>query len=171
MVKSGWAAFAGDEFSVNIQTDRSHVWAKRGTKVVVPTHTKGGKVNVIGALNNKTGKVFTSLCEKIDRFAFLKFLKKLLRFYKKVFLIIDNASWHHAKIIRKFVKENKHRLKLEYFPPYSPEYNPAEPCWKSVKKDLLTSRLFLSVAGMGDQIKEYFRKRFFKFKLERYLSP
>ena len=164
-----WSIFAGDEFSVNIKTDVSRIWAKKGSKPICPTHTKGGKVNVIGALNNRTGKVFTSICEKIDRFAFLKFLKRLLTYYKKVFLVIDNASWHHAKIIRKFVKENKHRLKLEFFPPYSPEYNPSEQCWKAVKRDLLTSRLFLSVEGMGDQIKEYFKRTFFNLKLERFL--
>ena len=166
-----WNIFAGDEFSVDLQTGISHVWAKKGTKPLCPTITKKGKVKVIGALNNKTGKVFTSMCNKLDRFAFLKFLKKLLRYYKKVFLIIDNASWHHAKIIRKFVKENKHRVRLEFFPPYSPEYNPSEQCWKSVKGDLLTSRLFLSVEGMTDQIKEYFKKTFFNLKLERFLCP
>lgn len=171
MVKSGWSAFAGDEFSVDIKTDISHVWAKKGTRLLVPTRTRGGKVNVIGALNNKTGKVFTSLCKKINRFSFLKFLKKLLRYYKKVFIVIDNASWHKAKIIREFVRKNKHRLKIEYFPPYCPEYNPSEQCWKSVKKNLLTSRLFLSIEGMGDQIKEYFRRAFFNLKLERFLCP
>lgn len=147
----------------------SPVWVKKGSKPVCPVHTKGGKVNIIGALNNKTGKVMTLRCEKIDRFSFLKFLKKLLGHYKKVFLIIDNASWHHAKIVRKFLKENKHRLKIGYFPPYSPEHNPAEQCWRSVKKNLVTSRLFLSVDGMGDQIVDYFRRTRFTLKLERFL--
>lgn len=164
-----WDIFSGDEFSVNIQTEMSPVWVKKGSKPVCPTHTKGGKVNIIGALNNKTGKVITSSCKKINKFSFLKFLKKLLRYYKKVFLVIDNASWHHAKIIRAFVKKNKQRLKIEFFPPYSPEYNPSEHCWKAVKRDLLTSKLFLSVEGMRDQIKEYFRKIFFNLKLERFL--
>jgi transposase len=164
-----WKIFAGDEFSVNLQVKASRVWAKRGSKPLFPMHTKSAKVNVIGALNNITGKVLTTICQKIDKFAFLKFLKKLLRYYKKVFLIIDNASWHHAKIIRKFVKENKHRLKIEYFPAYSPEYNPSEQCWKSVKKNLITTRLFLSLEGLAMQIKEYFRKTFFDLKLERFL--
>lgn len=166
-----WSVFAGDEFSVNLQTEMSSVWVRKGTKPLCPTITKKGKVKIIGALNNKKGKVFTSSCKKIDRFAFLKFLKKLLRYYKKVFLIIDNASWHRAKIIKAFVKKNKHRLKLEYFPPYSPEYNPSEQCWKAVKKDLLTSRLHLSVEGMESRIKDYFRKTFFNLKLERFLCP
>jgi len=137
----------------------------------MPSHGKSDKVNVIGALNNKTGKVFTSLCKRIDQYSFLKFLKKLLKYYKKVLLLIDNASWHHAKIIRQFLRKNKHRLKIEYFPPYSPEYNPSEQCWKSVKRDLLTTKLFLSVEGMGDQIKDYFYKKKFKLKLERFLCP
>lgn len=165
-----WNVFAGDEFSVNLQVKASKVWAKVGSKPIFPTHTKSEKVNVIGALNNKTGKVLTSLCQTIDKYAFLKFLKKLLRYYKKVFLVIDNASWHHAKIIRQFVKENKHHLKIEFFPAYSPEYNPSEQCWKSVKKNLITTRLFLSLDGLADQIKEYFRKTFFNLRLERFLG-
>ena len=112
------------------------------------------------------------MCDKINRFSFLKFLKKLLKYYKKVFLIIDNASWHHSKIIRKFLSKNKHRLIIEYLPAYSPEYNPAEQCWKAVKADLLTLKLFLSVEGMADQIKMYFNKKhFFNLKLERFLCP
>ena len=146
------------------------MWAKIGTRPIFPSQSKSAKVNVIGALNNKSGKVMTEICQKIDKFAFLRFLKKLLKYYKKVFIIIDNASWHHAKIIRKFLRKNKQRLKIEYFPAYSPEYNPSEQCWKAVKKNLITTRLFLSVEGLGDQIKEFFRKTFFNLKLERFLG-
>lgn len=166
-----WSVFAGDEFSVDLQIKASRVWAKKGTKPIMPSHGKSEKVNVIGALNNKTGKVFSSICEKIDKFSFLKFLKKLLKYFKKVFLVIDNASWHHAKIVKKFLRYNKHRIKIEYFPAYSPERNPSEQCWKSLKRDLLTTRLFLSIEGMGDQIKEYFRVKKFMLKLERFLCP
>lgn len=137
----------------------------------MPSHSKSEKVNVIGALNNRTGRVISSLTKRIDKFSFLEFLKKLLKYYKKVLIFIDNASWHHAKIIREFLEKNKHRLIIGYFPPYSPEYNPAEHCWKSVKRDLLTTKLFLSVEGMGDQIKDYFCKKKFSLKLERFLCP
>jgi len=128
--------------------------------------------DVIGALNNKTGKVFRLFCEKIDSIAFLKFLKKLLKYYKKIFLILDNASWHKSKLIKNFVYENKERIRLEFLPPYSPEYNPSEQCWKNVKRDLLTSKMFFSLEGMKDQIDSYFeKKRFSNLKLERFLCP
>lgn len=167
-----WTVFAEDEFSVDQQTKISHVWVKKGSKPLCPTTTRKGKAHFFGALNNKTGKVMTLNCEKIDKFSFLSFLKKLLRYFKKVFLVLDNASWHHAKIVREFLKQNKHRLKIEFIPAYSPEYNPSEQCWKAVKNDLLNCRLFLSLEGMIDQIKDYFHKKYFlNLKLERFLCP
>ena len=83
----------------------------------------------------------------------------------------DNAIWHKSKLVKEFIKQNKHRLKIDFFPPYSPEYNPIEQCWKAVKRDSLTSKLFLSLNGMETQVKNYFdKKRFSRLKLERFLS-
>jgi len=131
-----------------------------------------GNIHVFGALNNKRGKVMTLRAEEINRFSFLKFLKKLMHYHKKVFLIVDNASWHKTKEIKEFLTENYERLRIAYFPPYSPEYNPSEYCWKAVRRDLITTKLFLSAESMGEQIQDYFRKKsFFGLKLERYLSP
>lgn len=67
-----------------------------------------------------------------------------------MFLIVGNAIWHHAKIAREFIRKHNQRLRVEYFPAYSPEYNPSEQCWKALKRDLLTSRLFLSADGISD---------------------
>jgi len=150
----------------------SRVWARKGTKPIFPVQTMKGSIHVFGALNNKRGKVMTLRAEEINRFSFLKFLKKLMHYHKKVFLIVDNASWHKTKEIKEFLAENYERLRIAYFPPYSPEYNPSEYCWKAVRRDLITTKLFLSAESMGEQIQDYFRKKsFFGLKLERYLSP
>ena len=150
----------------------THVWVKKGSKPRCPTCTHGGKLKIFGALSNKTGKVITTICKKINQYEFIRFLKKILKYYKKIFLLADNAIWHKSKLVKQFIRENKHRLKIEYFPPYSPEYNPIEQCWKAVKRDSLTSRLFLSPDGMGTEVKNYFdKKRFSSLNLERFLSP
>ena len=52
------------------------------------------------------------------------------------------------------------------------KYNPSEQCWKAVKNDLLTCKLFLSEKGMEDQIVQYFKvKKFPNLHLERFLCP
>ncbi len=89
-----------------------------------------------------------------------------------MFLIVDNLRAHKTKIIREFLRQNKHRLQINFFPPYSPEYNPIEQCWKAIKKDLIACRLFLSPNELGDRVKDYFKeKHFFNLRLERFLSP
>ena len=155
-----------------MQIKGTKIWAKKGSKPLFPSQTGKGKVKIFGALNNKKGRVITYGSKKIDRHSFIKFLVKILHYHKKVYLIVDNASWHKAKDVKKFLRENRHRLRIEHFPPYSPEYNPSEQCWKSVKRDLLTLKLFLSAESMEEQIKDYFKKKDFSgLKLERFLSP
>lgn len=167
-----WKIFSGDEFSIDLQTGMSPVWVKKGSKPKCPSHNWGGKVKIIGALNNKTGKVMTLACRKVNQFTFLDFLKKLLRYHKRVFLVVDNASWHKTKMIDNYLKEHSKRIQMEFFPTYCPEKNPVEQCWRAVKNDLLTCRLFLSVPSMEDHVKDYFKNRYFlNLKLERFLCP
>jgi transposase len=47
-------------------------------------------------------------------------------------VILDNASLHHAKYIKRLT-EKYPCVKLFFPPPYSPEYNPAEQFWKWAK--------------------------------------
>ena len=51
---------------------------------------------------------------------------------KKLAIILDNASLHKSKIIKKFLEKNQ-GIKLFFLPPYSPEYNPIEQVWKWIK--------------------------------------
>ena len=153
--------FSGDECSVSLEIKGSKIWSRIGTKPLFPTTTRKGEVKVFGALNNKNGKVLTLTSNKINQYIFIKFLKKLLRYYKKVFLVVDNASWHKAKKVNEFLEENNHRLQINYFPRYSPEYNPSEQCWKALKRDLLTTKLFVSTEGMKDEVQTYFNEKHF----------
>jgi transposase len=43
---------------------------------------------------------------------------------KPVFLIVDNARVHHAKIVKAFEEQAEGRLRLLYLPPCSPQLNP-----------------------------------------------
>lgn len=51
---------------------------------------------------------------------------------KTLILILDNASIHKAKIVKKFLQRHGD-IKLIYLPTYSPEYNPTEQVWRWLK--------------------------------------
>ena len=68
---------------------------------------------------------------------FLAFLKHVIRRYvhaRKIYLVIDNAKSHHAKLLKPFLKLVAWKLELIFLPPYSPELNPAEDLWKLLRE-------------------------------------
>jgi len=61
------------------------------------------------------------------------FLTDIYHFYgDKVIIVWDNLSAHHAADAH-FADTHPDWFEFEYFPPYSPELNPVEPCWNQIK--------------------------------------
>jgi transposase len=50
-----------------------------------------------------------------------------------MFLIVDRASFHCAKAVRRFVWPHRRQLLILYLPTYSPEVNPDEHVWEETK--------------------------------------
>jgi transposase len=57
--------------------------------------------------------------------------------YQAIVIIIDNFSSHRSRLVRQKAKELG--IYLVYLPPYSPNLNPIEFIWKSIKRVLSTS--------------------------------
>ena len=51
-------------------------------------------------------------------------------------VVMDNAQAHHDPRVRSLIE--KAGARLEYLPPYSPDFNPIEPGWALVKKCIKT---------------------------------
>ena len=51
---------------------------------------------------------------------------------KEIVIILDNYRPHHNKNFKKFCELLK--ITLLYLPPYTPQYNPIEQVWKSIKR-------------------------------------
>ena len=49
-------------------------------------------------------------------------------------LILDNARYHHARLLRPFLRSRRARVRLAFLPPYSPDLNPIERVWKLTRK-------------------------------------
>ena len=94
-------------------------------------------VSLFGAVNVSDGRLVTRFEKQFDAMTFKAFLIQLLRHRKKgkrIVVMLDNARYHHAKILRKFLRKNRNVLRLEFIPVYSPELNPIERVWKLTRK-------------------------------------
>ena len=82
---------------------------------------------MISAITNQ-GKVrFMIYEDTMTAKVLITFLKQLIKGAScKIFLILDNLRVHHAKVVDKWLKENKDKIEVFFLPAYSPELNPDE---------------------------------------------
>lgn len=67
----------------------------------------------------------------------------------KILIVLDNASFHKRKDILAQIEAEMPNIRLEFLPPYSPDFNLIELVWHSAK-EYIAHRLFESVEQLED---------------------
>jgi hypothetical protein len=94
-------------------------------------------VALFGVVNLRGGQMIAHFNPVFEAQSFWAFLKALLRrraWGKKMVVLIDNASYHHAAVLEEWLRERHDVLELLFLPPYSPELNPIERVWKLLRR-------------------------------------
>ena len=94
-------------------------------------------VACFGAVSLSTGKFIRAMCERFDALTFENFLKQLLRHRsrgKRMVIVLDNARYHHAILLKPLLLKYRAVLSLLFLPPYSPQLAPIERVWKLARR-------------------------------------
>jgi putative transposase len=59
---------------------------------------------------------------------------------KKIYMILDNVRFHHAKRLKPILERYKSKMELIFLPPYSPDLNPIERVWWLMRKQVTHNR-------------------------------
>lgn len=117
----------------------TRTWARVGVGAEVksePCHRSAKAFGAVNVTEASKPKWHFRFAEVFNAVTFLMFLRQLLRAYprQKVFLIMDNARYHHAKVLQPWLQANAGRIQLHFLPPYSPDLNPVEDVWRVSKR-------------------------------------
>ena len=74
---------------------------------------------------------------------------------KRLIIVLDNFSLHHAILVREYAVENG--IRFAYLPPYSPHLNPIEQVWRTIKREV-TATFIIGREHLMATIIEVFRK-------------
>ena len=135
----------GDEASFWLDGTLHRTWSRVGVQPRVDTFGMRKTAHVFGAVSLEVRPRFVhQFAERFNGKTFLAFLKLLVgSFRRKIFLVIDNGPCHNLDDDGKaWLAANHHRIELFRLPPYSPEFNPVEGCWKATKKTTTHNRFF-----------------------------
>lgn len=118
-------------------------------------------IGIFGAVSNVNGRLATQLTnKKFDATTFLLFLKQLLRHRRKgqlMIVIVDNARWHHAKVLQPWLEEYRDLIRLDFLPPYSPDLNPVERVWKLTRRLCTHNRYFQELDDLIEVVSTQFK--------------
>ena len=173
-IKSHGLVFFMDSVHPEFAPTISYGWIKKGERFEVKTNSGWKKrVNICGAIEIDTHEVITRSFSTINKNSICDLLKLIRKKHpdleKKIYIVLDQASYHRAKKVKKLARKLKIRLK--YLPPYSPNLNPIERLWKFMKKKVTYNKYFEKFDDFKKSLIDFFRGiRKYKDELETLIT-
>jgi putative transposase len=157
-----------DEVDVNLNPKVGCQWMKRGQQAPVETPGNNEKRYLAGSIHWRTGRVILTegkpregrsaalFCRHLDD------LRRAFRHFKVIHVLCDNARTHTAegsKLVRAYLKEWAHRVKVHYLPKYAPDTNPIERVWWRLHEAVTRNHRCQSMAELLDLTFDWFETR------------
>jgi transposase len=123
-----------DETAINRNTYMNYGWCKKNKRLIanIPINKLPKKYSIIMAIS-LNGILYYEIHKKkaINCELFDSFMNKVLKKIKNKYILMDNIPFHKSKNIIKKIESNK--CKPLFIPPYSPDFNPIEEVFSSMK--------------------------------------
>jgi transposase len=156
--------WASDEVHFQQHGSRCRMWiAPEDSDPVVLHEPTRKSVSYFGAVRLRDGKfVHRREKDKFNADSFWCFLKQLRRASshsdKKVYVITDNARYHHATLHKHYREKCADRFALDFLPPYSPDLNPIERVWKLTRKCCTHNQYFSTLESVCHAVEHKFNE-------------
>jgi len=128
-------------------------WAPKDARVAVDQTSGRQRMNIHGAIDLETGQTRMMEVLTVDAMSTIALLISIEALYPAMRLIhvfVDNARYHHAKLVRAWLAQPGRRIKLHFIPPYCPHLNPIERLWGLMHKHVTHNRCYTTFSGFCD---------------------
>lgn len=124
-------------------------WAPSGVRPKVPSQMVREYTYAYVAVSPHDGVMDSLILPQVNAQAMSLFLEEVSSRHPDEFIlmVLDGAGWHRAAELQ--VPWNMHLIPL---PPYSPELNPVEHVWDSVRENWFGNEVFESMDGVENQL-------------------
>lgn len=141
-------------------TKPSYGWILKGklNDKLVKTNSGRERLNLSGALNLKSHAALILNEKTINYKVTLKLLRKLEKVHPhgKIYLILDNATYYHAKDIKPWLTKHR-RFKLLFLPAYSPNLNLIERLWRFFHAKVTWNHYFETIEEFKKETLKFFK--------------
>jgi transposase len=155
-----------DEVDISLNPKIGCMWMPRGRQAEVVTPGDNDKCYLAGSLHWRSGKLISTRGPKRNATLFaahLDELRKRLRRYRQIHVILDNATFHsRGQPLYEFLGEHSGRFVFHFLPKYAPELNPIERIWWVLHEQITRNHQCQSLEELVDLVFAWLgdRKRF-----------
>ena len=122
--KEGPVVLSQDEMHVSLHQGAAYGWRPANGGDTVNVSFSKRSVAIFGVLGADGYHMLVA--NACDAKEFIEFFKEAMAEYGTVVMVLDSASYHKAKAVRKFVEGANGDPELIFQPPYTPQLNPIE---------------------------------------------
>ena len=136
-------------------------WAPSQQKLVIEQTSGRQRINIHGAIDLETGQTRMIEALTIDAASTIRLLQTIEAFYPMLALIhvfLDNARYHHARLVQEWLAQPGRRIKLHFIPTYCPHLNPIERLWGVMHRNVTHNKCYATCAQFADATLGFLRE-------------
>ena len=136
-------------------------WAPKDAQIAVAQTSGRQRLNIHGAIDLETGHTRMLEVETVDAASTIKLMIVLLASYPRkrvIHLFLDNARYHHAKLVQAWLARPGCRIKLHFIPTYSAHLDPIERLWGLMHRHVTHNKCHETFKDFRDAILTFLRE-------------
>jgi transposase len=137
-------------------------WAPKQDNLAIEQTSGRPRLNIHGAIDLETGQTRMIEVETVDAASTITLLEAIEALYPLMALLhvfLDNARYHHAKLVQEWLARPGCRIKLHFIPAYCPHLNPIERLWGVMHRNVTHNRTYATGAQFADTTLGFLREK------------
>ena len=135
-------------------------WAPKEQHLAIEQTSGRERINIHGAIDLESGQTRMLEVETVDAMSTIRLLESLESNYPlmaRIHVYLDNARYHHAKLVRQWLSRPNCRIMLHFLPAYCPHLNPIERLWGVMHKNLTHNKTYETCAEFAEATLDFLR--------------
>src|SRR6202162_891983 len=135
-------------------------WAPKEVPVAVEQSSGRDRLNIHGAVDLETDQTIMKDVLTVDALSTILLLTAIEAMYPGIRLVhvfLDNARYHHAKLVQAWLARPDCRIKLHFIPAYCPHLHPTERLAGVVHRHTTHNKCYSSFKDFSDAILTFLR--------------
>jgi transposase len=136
-------------------------WAPKDVPIAVEQSSGRNRLNIHGAIDLETGQTVMKDVLTVDAISTIMLLMAIEARYpgmRFVHVLLDNARYHHAKLVQAWLARPGCRIKLHFVPAYCPHLNSIERLWGLMHRHITHNKCYATFREFSTAMLTFLRE-------------